>query len=413
MSGFPLLACSVLLIATHTSSLAATASPGEDSKALVAHLKSKDDAELQGALQGLKELGAPGLDGLLKATKHEKAWVRATAWHWIEGLGADAKPALEPLCNALSKPPRDEWASTAELALGFGMQIGMIGAFVKGGPIPVQRDSNKEEQAQFEALVERLSAMSALVKLGSAEPAALVPWIDKAKLPLDRGYLDLHACFAAAIASSGEAGKAVLKSGLSAESPRVHVACLVACCMVGKKSGDLGPDIDALLGSPEPAVRALASEAHFGVRQPCDAVRARLLELVQDPSAYVRVHAARALATGCEAATEVLPAIEKGLTDSSPFVRLASIEVLGSLSKEPLFPTKKDFVPIRSETAVKPLTSALSDASAEIRKRAAQTLGNYGAPAKSALPALHKLEKDPDSAVRKAVAAAIQALEKS
>jgi len=89
--------------------LAAPAHPvlsaGDDAKALIAQLDKADDRKLKQVLAELKQLGSGGVEGLLVASRHKKAWVRATAWRWIGELGPAARAALEPAAT-LASPHR-------------------------------------------------------------------------------------------------------------------------------------------------------------------------------------------------------------------------------------------------------------------------------------------------------------------
>lgn len=399
------------LIFPSTSSFAAPVDG--DAKTLVAQLDNADDKQVQAALEGLKDLGADGVDGLLKATKHKQVWVRASAWRWLGELGADAQPALGPLCAALALTPRDEWASVMEFVMGFGMQEGLIGMMVTGGPLKHPKGQSKAEEVEFDNMCERLAAMSAFVKIGTTDFAALMPLIEKTATPLDRGYCDLHVCFSTIASKLKEEGRSVVAAGLTHPSPRVQVASLLACPFVAEDSSVFGASVIKLLDSPEVGVRGLAAEVLIGMRHPCDVFSERLMELTRDESAYVRMQAARAAASGCDQAEAVLPVLEKCISDPSVFTRIAAIDALNNLAGGSMFAMRSKKPPFRPESAVKPLTAALTDKNVEVRRRAASTLGNYGPIAAPALPALRKATADPDKRVRAAAEVAVEAIEKS
>jgi len=404
------------LFASILLALAAAPAPahsgGDDAKALISHLEKGDDRKIKEALEGLKELGGRGVEGLLVASRHKKTWVRATAWRWLGELGADARPALEPLCAALATEPKPDWASSGELSFSLSMQLQMIGAVITGGPFEPSKAGSKEEAAEQDPLIERLAALGALAKIGATDPTALLPLIEKAEVALDRGYLDLHAGFAKAVTGADKAqGLAVAAAGLKHASPRVQAASLLACCVLEKRATDLGPDIATLLDSDDAGVRGLAAEALSRVRHPCTDLRPRLVELLRDDSAFVRCGAAQSVVLGLDDPEAAFDALLKNLADPSTFARMSAVSLLGTMSKKPPFgrsPSKE----FRDKAAVKPLTAALGDPVAEVRRRAASTLGSYGSLAKPALPALNRAMKDPRQDVKAAAKEAVDAIEK-
>ncbi len=134
--------------------------------------------------------------------------------------------------------------------------------------------------------------------------------------------------------------------------------------------------------SPEPYLAATA----LGQMQPeAAAVAPGLIAALHSSDGDVRRAAARSLGQLGKAAFPALGQA-KALEDPDPEARRLVIEALAWMGPQ----------------AVNPLIAALKDKSAEVRRAAARALGNLGADAHSALPALEAAVSDPDETVRDA-----------
>lgn len=398
-----------------TLALAGPTSPaatfGDDARALTKQIASADVEKAEAAVAGLKRLGRDGVDGLLAGTKHGDARVRAAAWLALAGLKGQAAAALAPACAFLATPPRDEWASPSECAFGIAMQVGFL---AKSGSADIApKNATKEQRADAQRLAERLAATCAASAIGAADPAAFGAIVARADVPLDRGYLDLHAAWMLAVHELDAAREALLRDGLAGGDPGLQAACLLAAVGGEEKSAPHAARIAELLDAPNAGVRGLAWEALLAIDPSNEAARAKADAALADESAFVRVLAARALTRHGGRGELAQPVLLACFHDASPFVRAAAVQAydvelvdemraLGKKGPDDAF---------RPKSLVAPMTKLLGDREPNVRKRAASVLQRFGADAKMALPALKKASKDPSEDVRKAAERALRAIE--
>jgi HEAT repeat protein len=123
-----------------------------------------------------------------------------------------------------------------------------------------------------------------------------------------------------------------------------------------------------------------------------------LIERLGHADRLERVHAAVQLVRlgrqGCRLAGPMTAALK----DDRAVVRKMAALVLGDLAPE-------------AWDAVPALAAALADADEGVRRRAAVALGQYGAAATEAIPALHVALHDPDEGVRSFAATALALIE--
>jgi HEAT repeat protein len=121
-----------------------------------------------------------------------------------------------------------------------------------------------------------------------------------------------------------------------------------------------------------------------------------LVKLLRDPDAEVRWNAVKTL--GKIRAVDALEPLIGALSDSSDLVREHAAESLGDLGPA-------------AASAVGRLTETLKDPYVKARRDAARALGMIGSAAKSAVPALEALAKDdPEAIVRQAAEIAVKKL---
>ncbi len=398
--------------------LTSLASPGpSDAADLAKAFKGRDQDKIAAALSGLEELGARGVDGLLAGTRHDETWVRVSAWRALGELKGEGAAAIGPLCQHIAKLRRIEGHDVVAVQemLPLFMMSGMSEVMACGKPFPEPKGETKEDAYRAELNIERLVSLSALKKLTEPDPAAVLPHLAQAEVALGQDYSDVHTGFAVGTLFNKAKRLVVLEAGLMHENPRVQVACLLASCGIEEEIGTLPQLAEKLVSAPDPGVRGPAWAALITLAPESDAVREGAAAALADESAYVRVHVARALALRGGRGELALPVLLACMTDESPSVRSAAIQTFESDlmaglmaigKKKP--PPSKDFQP---KAAVSPLTKALADRDLGVKSRAARALGDFGAEAKSALPALKKLVKGGNKDVRAAVELAIAKIE--
>jgi HEAT repeat protein len=161
------------------------------------------------------------------------------------------------------------------------------------------------------------------------------------------------------------------------------------------------------------------------------ALAAPLADVLGDADVRVRRAALELVETLGPVAQSAVPAVLKASTDNDPFIRWAAARTLGRLA------------PAQAATAVPRLTALLDDAELTVRQAAAGALGRFGpaarpaaatlarltkakepelraaavaalvriGPAPSIRPAIAAAQQDPDEAVRRAVAEALEQIE--
>jgi HEAT repeat protein len=156
------------------------------------------------------------------------------------------------------------------------------------------------------------------------------------------------------------------------------------------------PALIRALGDAEYRVRAEVAGALGRIGVNADAALTALRVAMEDQNALVRQRARSAhdaIVSANEAfLADVLPTAIAQLGDPDSDVRRAAADVLG------------DYGP-KSAAAVPALIRGLADRDVGVRRAVARTLGRIGPPARAALPALNDLMCDTDSRVRRAAEA--------
>ena len=175
---------------------------------------------------------------------------------------------------------------------------------------------------------------------------------------------------------------------------------------------------------------------------PTDTIRDALISGLNDDSSKVRTNAIAELSDIRAASTETFVALTRALSDDSETVRNRAEDVLIKLGRghagtvTPLLAdvlTNQQSVSARGhavdvlgeigealikngdsgEIVVKPLITALQDTEADVRRNAADELGEMRAKAPGVITALNRALKDSSKSVRNAAQKAIQRIEKS
>ncbi len=184
-----------------------------------------------------------------------------------------------------------------------------------------------------------------------------------------------------------------------------------------RRDGAVSEAVAACLADPEAAVRGAAARSLALV----DAEQAlrRLPALAGDPEPPVRLAVADGLGElGVEAA---LPALERLLCDAAATVRSRAAEAIAQVGTLAAFnalvaalqhpraaPAAQAELVRAGPAAVRVLLAAAHSPAAPMRQAAAETLGQIRS--NQALPTLRALTRDPDSGVRLAAAAAVEAI---
>jgi HEAT repeat protein len=187
---------------------------------------------------------------------------------------------------------------------------------------------------------------------------------------------------------------AALIAALKDEDVLVRLGCASVLGNLGTSGVEAMPALIEVLGDVESRVAKMAGEALVKMRPHSVGPLAKALGSDQ---ANVRLQAAQALEAIGPEAKHAVPALAKLLnTDGEEStVRIKVAQALVRIG----------------EPSVPSLVEALKHAKEEVRLLAATALGEIGADAKPALPALRKAADDPVEDVRRAAADAIRLIE--
>lgn len=158
------------------------------------------------------------------------------------------------------------------------------------------------------------------------------------------------------------------------------------------------------LGDRDAAVRKAATRAVWQAGKAAgqgDGV-ARLIDALGDADDYVREYAARALGRIGPAAKPAVPTLLDRLArDEERDVREHAAKSLGLIGAEAIGPLLPQ--------TVQALVKGLEDSAADVRENSARALGQLGA--RETVPALRKVQADPEPRVREAVDEALKTLD--
>jgi hypothetical protein len=160
---------------------------------------------------------------------------------------------------------------------------------------------------------------------------------------------------------------------------------------------EAAPVLRGLLETP--ALRVAAASALLRVEPGSKEALAVLQAALADPNLYIRQQVADVLGSAGPEARGAAPALRKALKDESAFVRLNAAAALWRLTGE-------------AETARPVLVAALKpEEPAQVRAHAARKLGEVGAAARAAVPALLEVWRDPDLNARTSAGLALKAID--
>lgn len=199
------------------------------------------------------------------------------------------------------------------------------------------------------------------------------------------------------LAADGTASEPAIRAALTHDDPYVRIHAALALWRIQENAEDTLPVFLEGLKSPDAGVRSFAATA-MAMGPHVTSSIAPLTAALQDPNAFVRLHAAETLYQYPGQEAGATDAIVAHLNDKEANVRWLATFILGEIHPE-------------SDTAVKALTQALKDSDKRIRAGAAFALSGFGKQAAIALPELKKLTTDTQPDVRKAAEEAVRDIE--
>ena len=242
----------------------------------------------------------------------------------------------------------------------------MGGHGLKSGGIPAEKWYCPEDQEAIPVLIEALKDRQPYL----SEPGP--------------GFTFQTAALKVLTAFGAEAAPAVpaLRQLLMDQNVLVRQEAARTLGAIGPKARAALPALLAALKDKEPAMRAAAAEGLRGIGP--EAVPA-LQQLLVDQNVLVRQEAARTLGAIGPKARAAMPALLAALKDKEPAMRAAAAEGLGGIGPE-------------AQVAVPLLLDGLKDKDPSLRASAATALGGIGA--REAIPALKEALKDTDDKVK-------------
>jgi HEAT repeat protein len=342
----------------------------------------------------------PGLLAIVQDT--EAPWFsRRQAAVTLGRIGKPAQSAVPVLIELLDEPgvvPEEGapiWSLKA-LAL-----FGPLAAEATPPLIEILRDDCANDQA-------RLGALEALGRIGPSR-AEVLPAIIATLESVDRGRdglgwsADLERRVAAAEILElfgGHAAPAVpaLIRATRDESLLLRRAAANTLGLIGRVAEPAASElVDLVLFDEQEEVRDLAARALARIGGTAEQALARLLA---DREASVRERAARALTQLTSAAPETVAALQGACDDPSGMVRVACLDALWRITKDPAFVLDR-------------VVDELSSEDREVRVRAVRLLESMGRAARPVIARLRRLDKEGPPHAQQAARRALRSVEPS
>lgn len=333
------------------------------------------------ALGHLGPAAVPELIPLLQSPKH-----RPWAVMILAELGPAAKPAVPGLLAVIKSDA--PYAERREALLALAV-IGPAASEAVPDLIRILEDEKSEARA---------GAVFALVKIGAKQ---IIPILTKtigdSKTKMLRevsawGLLTLEP----ENPQHAVAAMPVLVNALQHEIDIVRVESAQSLARLGVAARTAAPSlVTAMEKEQNPLVRREYLIALGRINPELRDVLHAIKKSLADPEPIVRYTAYYALGTLGPAVKSEVPLLLKNLEDKDEKLQIVSAWALVKIA-----PERDGVVP----QALPLLIKALKLPDPRARNEAALTLGSLGSAAKSAIPALRELEKDPDETVRKAAA---------
>ncbi|TWT34373.1 HEAT repeat domain-containing protein [Blastopirellula retiformator] len=411
-------------------------------------LSDADPAVRLRVMHAIADAGKPAVPGLAMALKNEKsAFWACLVLREIGPDAAEAAPALTELLPgapietrreailALASMPEAAKASVPAIAKCLDEEhLKLAATFALGriGTVPAEAQeritanvdskdpilsllsrwalarANPNDAALQTEVVERLAkgvasdnawirsaAAKALISL-HAKPELVIAELHKTLPGVDPANLGdaIHV-----LASLGPEGIPHLTAAL--KNPRLRPQIAQILGEMGDKAAPAVPALVKLIDDENPRTEDAAVLALAAIGPAAEAAAPRLAKEVEEGTGKDPHDAALALGKIGPAAKDAAPSLEKTMTSSED----ASLRVLSAWA----------LLQIEGKSAtakiLPELTKALKAKDPIARKGASQLLGQLGAPAKSAAPALKGLLQDEDPAVRDAAAQALELID--
>ena len=379
-----------------------------------ARIPSAELTEDSWPVSALGSIGEPALSALRLGLKSPDISARKAAVAAMGLLGAKAAPATEEIFATLNDPDSD----VRGFALAALPRVGVPSDRLLPVLEPLAADAAGSVRAQaFKAIGNIKDSQGKtlpLISKGVQDPEPLV---------------QASAIEAAGNLGEGAAGLVPALQELLAATPVNETtererAVITALGKIGAAAESAVSAIIPRLASPQADVRllSLSSLAAIGSAaiEALPAVRIALTDTVPE----VRAQAVGTVAAVDGDADRLTSTLVEALDDSSEIVRNAAISQLTEIGEKARPAAPRLFAMLESVTEPQPIiealrnigttdhelyVSALNSASASVRLFACESLGRFGERARSALPALEKLQNDDQyDFVRRRAAQAIE-----
>jgi HEAT repeat protein len=313
----------------------------------------------------------------------------------LGSLGPGAKPAAGALANSLASYDGDLTDEQHDFCREIVLTLGHIGPEAREAAAPTLLKILGTENRRL-----RAGAAWALAKMGEKKA---VPLLQKALKTDDNSRLHVVAPMALMLLepTNDEYVKLAvprLIEGLSHEFHPVRREATATLAMLGPKAAPAIAKLGETLQDPDPALRSDALSALAAIGPASAAALPQILPQLSAPEIPVRCAASYAIGKIGSAAKEALPLLEKNLQERDDFLQIASAWALANVAA-----TKEGI----ADKCVGPLTRSLKLPDPQARKESVGALALLGRAARSAVPALEALARDPDESVRKSVADAL------
>jgi HEAT repeat protein len=339
--------------------------------ALIKQLDSKEDNVRLIAVVALGELGREAraaTPALIEVVKTGNEDLRLNACLALGRIGKDAVAPLVRLVN--DKDPGVRFCAVWTLGL-----IGPDARSTTGAVVGALKDKDDGVRRKAAYTLKRIDP-----DLQAAAPALIAV--------LGDSNTDVREEAAEAIKRFGAKAVPFLAQAIR-ESASVRAAALAVLNQIPADADTLVAAFAPLLCEKDLAVQQVACDVL--IRQGKAAIP-RLLPLLKDKDLRVRLEGLRLLTTIPADSALMLGQLKLLAADKAPALRESALVLLGRLGPE----------------GVPHLIGALTDQDAGVRWTAVFSLGEMGAAAKSAVPALTRADDDADPDVRAAVKEALQ-----
>ncbi len=343
-----------------------------------------------GALAQLDPKHPAALPALLQGMQEKEAKMRKAAAESLGDIGPEAKAAETALVEALRDADLGvRWAAAEAL--------GLVGP-----------EAHAAVPALAKALKDREILAAVAAALGQIGPAAkdAVPALSEVLKEKDRALRWVAAVALVRIdpSAAGPASR-LFAEALNNPDERARYDVMIYLSRMGSAAKEAAPDLAALLRHRDPAIRANAVRGLASIGFQASAVLPALVEALQDENQHIRYLAALTLGDAGPKAKAALPALAARLNDGECWPRITAARAVWRIGGD-----TKAAVPILI-AAARGVGVAREVFGPYPRIYAIVELGEMGAQARGAIPALTTALKDQVEDVRKAAAAALKKID--